>query len=63
MKNHVLFVTEPKLRGIIEEMKMEYASSLEEALNKAVQMAGKENPSITAIPNGISVIVHPKTII
>lgn len=51
MKHRVIFVTRKEMEMPIREMKMEYASSLEEAL----QMAGEG--SITVIPNGISVIV------
>ena len=50
----VIMVTRPELQKTVEEMKMRYASSLDEALAMAKAM-GKE--SITVIPNGISVIV------
>ncbi|MBR1455570.1 MAG: nickel-dependent lactate racemase [Oscillospiraceae bacterium] len=50
----VIFVTRPELKGMIEDMKMKHANSLDEALAMARAM-GKE--SITVIPNGISVIV------
>ena len=55
MKNSVIMVTRPELKTMVEEMKMKYAPSLEEALSMAKAM-GKE--SITVIPNGISVIVR-----
>ena len=54
-KHSVIFVTRPELKGVVEDMKMSYASSLDEALSMAAAM-GKE--SITVIPNGISVIVE-----
>ena len=50
----VFMVTRPELKTMVEEMKMHYAPSLEEAIAAAKAM-GKE--SLTVIPNGISVIV------
>ncbi len=50
----VIMVTRPELKSMVEDMKMRYAPSLEEALKTAKEM-GKE--SVTVIPNGISVIV------
>jgi hypothetical protein len=43
------------MKPIIENMKMIYASSVEEAVSLARSFGGK---SITVIPNGISVIVQ-----
>ncbi len=54
-KHTVIMVTRPELRTMVEEMKMRYAPSVEEALTMARAM-GKE--SLTVIPNGISVIVR-----
>ena len=48
----VIFVTRPEMKKTIEEMKMEYAPSLEVAL----QMAG--NGSVTVIPDGVSVCIY-----
>ena len=42
---------------MIEDMHMIPAESLEEALSIAKTMVGKENPTITAIPDGVSVMV------
>lgn len=50
----VIMVTRPELKTMVEEMKMRYAPTLEEAL-AAAKALGKE--SVTVIPNGISVIV------
>ena len=50
----VIFVTRPELKTMVEDMKMLYAPSLDEALAAARAM-GKE--TITVIPNGISVII------
>ena len=55
MHHRVIFVTRPEMRQIIEEMKMLYASSVEEALSLARSFGGQ---SVTVIPNGISVIVR-----
>jgi nickel-dependent lactate racemase len=54
-KHTVIMVTRPELKTLVEEMKMRYASSPEEALAMARAM-GKQ--SLTVIPNGISVIVR-----
>ena len=55
MKNFkVIMVTRPELKTMVEEMKMTYAASLDEAIAMAKAMGKK---SITVIPNGISVIV------
>lgn len=50
----VIFVSRPEMKNIIEDMKMCYAGSLEEAINMARRLGNK---SMTVIPNGISVIV------
>jgi len=42
---------------MVEAMHMIPADSLEEALAKAKTLIGKENPTITAIPDGVSVVV------
>ncbi len=55
MHHPVIFVSRPEMKGMIEEMKMTYAPSLEAALELAHNM-GKH--SLTVIPNGISVIVR-----
>jgi len=56
MKHRVIFVTRKELAQTIREMKMEYAETLEEALSMARESVG-EAGTVTAIPNGISVIV------
>lgn len=55
MHHPVIFVSQPEMKGMIEDMKMIYAPSLEAALALAHGM-GKH--SLTVIPNGISVIVR-----
>jgi len=54
IKHRVIFVSRPGMKQMLEEMKMTYAESLEEALALAKSW-GKE--SITVIPNGVSVVV------
>ena len=44
------------MRETIEEMKMMYAASLDEALAMAHEIVGQD-AKVTVIPNGISVIV------
>lgn len=50
----VIMVTRPELKDMVEEMKMTYAASLDEAIAMAKAM-GRQ--SVTVIPNGISVII------
>ena len=56
MKHRVIFVSRKELAETIREMKMDYAETLEEALAMARETVG-ESGTVTAIPNGISVIV------
>lgn len=56
MKHRVIFVTRKELEQTIQEMKMEYAETLEQALEMARRSVG-ETAAVTVIPNGISVIV------
>ncbi len=44
-------------KEIIEKMHMTYAGSIDEALQIAKKILGNQSPKITAIPDGISVIV------
>ncbi len=55
MHHRVIFVSRPGMKGMIEDMKMTYAPTLEAALSAARALSGK---SITVIPNGVSVIVR-----
>ena len=55
MKFRVIFVTRPEMRELVENMKMLYAPSLDEAIAMARSFGGE---SVTVIPNGISVIVR-----
>jgi nickel-dependent lactate racemase len=56
MKHKVIFVTEKKNQGIIEDMKMTYAPDVNAALKMARELKG-EGASLTVIPDGIAVAV------
>ena len=58
MKHRVIFVTRPALAGTIRQMKMDFAASLDEAMKKARETAGR-GASVTVIPNGVSICVKP----
>ena len=55
MHHRVIVVTRPEMRTLVEEMKMTWAGTLQDALELAGYGTGK---SLTVIPNGISVIVR-----
>lgn len=55
-KHTVIFVTRRELKVQIEDMKMIYAGSLEEALRKAKKIKGS-GARVTVIPDGISVVI------
>jgi nickel-dependent lactate racemase len=57
MKHRVIFVAEPQLARIIQEMKMHYAPTLEAAVAMARAWQG-ENARVTVIPDGVNVIVE-----
>ena len=58
MRDHPIFmVTRPQLRQTVEEMKMTYAATVEEALAAAEKAVGKPE-RIYVIPDGVSVIVQ-----
>lgn len=56
MRSTVIYVSNMN-DDIIEKMHMIPAHSIAEAINKAKQILNKENPTITAIPDGVSVVV------
>ena len=58
LHNTVIMVTEAP-RHMVEDLHMRWAPSLEEALHMADGILGHSNGSITAIPDGIGVIVLP----
>lgn len=55
-KHRVILVTRPELRETVAAMKMEYAASPGEALERALAAKGKD-ARIAVIPNGVSVVV------
>ena len=55
-KARVIFVSEMDAQTV-EAMHMIPASSLEEAMETAKKLVGKEDPAITAIPDGVAVMV------
>lgn len=60
MEHHrIIFVSDPKIKTIIEDIKLEYAPTLEEALERAFAEKG-EQAHLVVIPDGISVIVTPQ---
>lgn len=52
----VIYVSDME-KSVIEKMHMTPADSIDEALEIAKKLLGNENPKITAIPDGVSVIV------
>jgi nickel-dependent lactate racemase len=58
LKFKVIMVTDPDKQEMIEEMGMHWAENLNYAVEKAKKILGKSKASITAIPDGVSVIVR-----
>lgn len=58
-KHKIIFVTEPHLQETIEQMKMEYAPDINEALSRAKILKGG-NPRVLVIPDGVSVVVNER---
>jgi nickel-dependent lactate racemase len=56
LKHKIIFVTEAD-KSLVEEFQLDYASSLPEALLMAERHLGRPDASITAIPDGVGVIV------
>lgn len=57
MKHPVIFVTQLQWEPMIQEMKMSYCETLEEAIKLARKIRG-EQAHITVIPDGVGVIVR-----
>ena len=57
MKAKVIYVSEMP-DDMVEKMHMIPAHSIDEAIKKAKELLGKDNVTITAIPDGISVVVQ-----
>ena len=58
LKFKVIMVTDPAKRKIVENMGMDWAEDLDQAVEKAESLVESKKPSITAIPDGVSVIVR-----
>ncbi len=57
LKHHLIWVTDPSAKQLVEDMKMEWAPDLEAALDRAYEIKGADAHTVV-IPNGISVIVE-----
>ena len=57
MKAKVVYISEMD-DDTVEKMHMIPAHSIDEAIKKAKRILGKENVTITAIPDGVGVIVR-----
>ena len=57
MHHPVIYVSRPEMRQTIEDMKMMYAETIDEAIAMAREIRGQD-ATFTVIPNGISVIVQ-----
>ena len=57
MRARVIYVSEMN-DEVVEKMHMIPAHSIDEAIKKAKELLGKEDVTITAIPDGVSVVVH-----
>lgn len=55
IKHKVIMITKPEMEEKIRQMHMDFASTLDEALEKARDIKG-QNASITIIPDGVGVI-------
>jgi len=60
VRHQVLYVADESAKNILEDMHITYVPTIEKALEKALEIKGKD-AQITAIPEGISVIVKPKS--
>jgi len=58
LKFKVIMITDPDKQKMIEEMGIEWAENLNYAVKKAKKMLGKSKALITAIPDGVSVIIR-----
>lgn len=58
LKFKVIMITDPEQRKIVEAMGMDWAEDLDKAIEKAERLVESKKLSITAIPDGVSVIVR-----
>lgn len=59
--NEVVLVADKKNKINIEEMKMTYKSSAQNAFEYAISKIDKKEPTIAVIPNGVSLICKTKS--
>ena len=57
MHHTVIVLTRPEMKTVVEDMKMRYASTIEDALAQAKAICG-DGATITVIPDGVSVIAQ-----
>ncbi len=57
MRAKVIYISEID-DSVVEKMHMIPVHSIDEAIKKAKEILGKTDVTITAIPEGISVVVH-----
>ena len=53
----VIVVTRPEMKTVVEQMKMRYASTVEEAMEQARAICG-DGATVTVILDGVSVIAE-----
>ena len=58
LKFEVIMITEPEQRKVVEAMGMNWGEDLNDAVRKAEKLLSEDKPTITAIPDGVSVIVR-----
>src|SRR6056297_3936596 len=56
--NHQVIMVTGAPKKMVEDMHMHYAETIKEAFEKAKEILGKEEFSITVIPDGVAVIVN-----
>ena len=57
MRARVIYVSEME-DALVEKMHMIPAHSIADAIKKAKELVGKDDATITAIPDGVSVVVQ-----
>ncbi|MFW5992138.1 MAG: lactate racemization operon protein LarA, partial [Halanaerobiaceae bacterium] len=58
LKHRVIFVTELENKELVENMNMQWASDLDQALTMAEKIIDDKAATITVIPDGVGVIVE-----
>lgn len=55
--SHTVILVSEAPREMVEALHMVYSSSLKDALCQAKRILGQESPSVTVLPDGVSVII------